>query len=106
MRRAGRRCIAVLVAGAAGQLDHIELSEKDGAGIAQPRDDGGVVLEDLVRKESGSPSRRDAPRREEIFHRVGYSMERPEVGSMLNFKIDPLGFLSRSILRDSNERVD
>ena len=87
------------------QRAHRELRDEDRAGVAQPLDDGGVVVEDLILKRAGAPRRRDALGREQVLRAPGDAVKRPSVSAGADLAIGLRRLRQREILGQRDDAV-
>ena len=91
---------------AAGELAHAEFSQKDGARVPQPLDDGGIVVGHLVGKNVAAPGRADVPGRQEILDGEGNPMQRTPVGSRGDLLLGRPRLTQGQFARHRDEAVD
>ena len=71
-----------------------------GAGLAQPHDDLGVLVDDAGLEVGGAPGRRHALGREEVLHAVGQAVQRTAVLAGLDLGVGLRRLGPRLLLHD------
>ena len=80
---------------------HRELGDEHGAGLPQPLDDGGVVVDDLLLKRRRAEGRRDALGGEQVLGAPGNAVQRTAVPARLDLAVGRRRLLERQVLRSA-----
>ena len=101
--RPGEGGVGVVVAEAAGQLDHRQLGDQHRPRLAQLAHDGGVVVEDLLAVRLRAPGGRDAARGEQVLGAVGDAVQRAARLARGNLLVGEVGLLEGQLARDGDD---
>ena len=91
---------------AAGELAHAQFSQKDGARVPQPLDDGGIVVGHLVGKNIAAPGRADVPGRQQVLDGEWNPMQRSPISSRGDLLLGRLRLTQGQFGRHRDEAVD
>lgn len=94
-----------LIVEAAGQFNQRELADEDRSRVAQPLNDGRILVELLIPERAGAPTRRGTNRRDQILDSVRDAMKRSAIASGAKFLQREVGFSKRSVAIDRDDRI-
>src|SRR5205807_2010579 len=79
-----------------GKLAHGELGQQHGAGLLQPVDHGGIVVEDLILVRLRAIGRTESARGEQVFRAPWHTVQRPSPLAGSDLSIRALRLLERA----------